>query len=272
MKYNQASYKQSHNSYDRDEDSHETLLFHPDNPGNAGCRGLEYDIWRHSDSSNGRSLGYFTVAHSTSSGPPYANYLGYLLSWHLADVRHDVVFVTVDIKSSGGSKETFPDEIDNYMREWFNAGIMYTPGQLSPNSDDFVAYVKANGWPELDALRGKFVFCLSGNEDWKSYYARTNPRQRLCFADQDFSDDKKVTVPTSGQRIIFSSNLFNSNFDTWKQSIASLRAANLIARGYVLNGEDIWNHARDAKLNAFATDKITGHSWAQVGSTPFVQL
>jgi len=57
MKYNQASYKQSHNSYDRDEDSHETLLFHPDNPGNAGCRGLEYDIWRHSDSSNGRSLG-----------------------------------------------------------------------------------------------------------------------------------------------------------------------------------------------------------------------
>ena len=272
MKYNQASYKQSHNSYDRDEDSHETLLFHPDNPGNAGCRGLEYDIWRHSDSSNGRSLGYFTVAHSTSSGPPYANYLGYLLSWHLADVRHDVVFVTVDIKSSGGSKETFPDEIDNYMREWFNAGIMYTPGQLSPNSDDFVAYVKANGWPELDALRGKFVFCLSGNEDWKSYYARTNPRQRLCFADQDFSDDKKVTVPTSGQRIIFSSNLFNSNFDTWKQSIASLRAANLIARGYVLNGEDIWNHARDAKLNAFATDKITGHSWAHVGSTPFVQL
>lgn len=53
------------------------------------------------------------------------------MSWHLADVRHDVVFVTVDIKSSGGSKETFPDEIDNYMREWFNAGIMYTPGQLT---------------------------------------------------------------------------------------------------------------------------------------------
>lgn len=25
-------------------------------------------------------------------------------------------------------------------------------------------------------------------------------------------------------------------------------------------------------LNAFATDKITGHSWAHVGSTPFVQL
>jgi hypothetical protein len=64
MKYNQASYKQSHNSYDRDEDSHQSLLFHPNDPGNAGCRGLEYDIWRHSDSSNGRSLGYCTVAHT----------------------------------------------------------------------------------------------------------------------------------------------------------------------------------------------------------------
>lgn len=56
MKYNQASYKHSHNSCDRDEDSHETLAFHPNDPGKAGCRGLEYDIWRHSDGSNGRAL------------------------------------------------------------------------------------------------------------------------------------------------------------------------------------------------------------------------
>src|SRR5436189_1483511 len=272
MKYNQASYKQSHNSYDRDEDSHQSLLFHPNDPGNAGCRGLEYDIWRHSDSSNGRSLGYFTVAHSTSSGPPFANYLGYLLSWHLADVNHDVVFVTVDIKSSGGSKESFPDEIDNYMREWFNAGLMYTPGMLSPDNSDFVAYVKANGWPEVDTLRGKFIFCLSGNSDWKTYYAQTNPLARLCFADKDFDDGKSVTVPTTGQQIIFSSNLYSDNFETWKKSITNLRAANLIARGYVLTSDGIWDKAKQAKLNAFATDKITGHSWAHVGSTPFVQL
>jgi hypothetical protein len=70
----------------------------------------------------------------------------------------------------------------------------------------------------------------------------------------------------------YSSNLFNDNFDTWKKSITSLRVANLNTRGYVLNGEDLWNHAKEAKLNAFATDKITGHSWAHVGTTPFVQL
>ena len=272
MKYNQASYKQSHNSYDRDEDSHESLAFHADDPGQAGCRGLEYDIWRHSDDSRGRSLGYFTVAHDTSSGPPFANYLGYLLSWHLADVDHDVVFVTVDIKSTGGSKESFPEEIDNCMREWFNAGLMYTPGLLSPSNSNFVSYVKANGWPEVETLRGKFVFCLSGNDEWKSYYAQDDPLHRLCFADQGFDDSKNVSVPTSGQRIIFSSNLFSDNFDTWKTSITSLRGANLITRGYVLNGEGLWDKAKQAKLNIFSTDKITGQSWAHVGSTPFVQL
>jgi len=272
MKYNEASYKQSHNSYDRDEDSHQSLKFHPNNPAKAGCRGLEYDIWRHSDDSKGKSLGYFTVAHLTPSGPPFASYLGYLLSWHLADVNHDVVYVTVDIKSSEGSKEKFPDEIDNYMRAWFNADLMYTPEHLSPKSDDFVAYVKEHGWPEVDALRGRFIFCLSGNSDWKSYYAKTSPRTRLCFADQDFDDSKKVTVPKSGQRIFFSSNLFNKNYAKWKESIGDLRAANLISRGYVLNGESIWKHAKDAKLNILATDKITGHSWAHVGSTPFVTL
>ena len=136
MKYHEVSFKQSHNSYDRDEDSHVTLTFHSDDLGNAGCRGLEYDIWRHSDATGGKSVGYFTVAHTGGGGPPFASYLGYLLSWHRANPRHDVIFVTVDIKSSGGSKEVFPDEIDTYMREWFNEKLVFTPRHLSPLSDD----------------------------------------------------------------------------------------------------------------------------------------
>ena len=49
MKYNQVSYKQSHNSENRNEDVDEK--FSPGTrttPGWGGCRGLEYDIWRHS--------------------------------------------------------------------------------------------------------------------------------------------------------------------------------------------------------------------------------
>ena len=101
-------------------------------------------------------------------------------------------------------------------------------------------------------MRGRFIFCLSGNNDWKSYYAKTNARRRLCFADADFDDSKRATVPTRGQRIIYSSNLYTSNAGTWQESIGSLRAANLIVRGYVLNGEGLWGKAKAGKLTLFA--------------------
>ena len=68
MKYHEVSFKQSHNSYERKEDPHVTLTFHSQDPGNAGCRGLEYDIWRHSDATGGKSVGYFTVAHTIPGG------------------------------------------------------------------------------------------------------------------------------------------------------------------------------------------------------------
>jgi hypothetical protein len=272
MKYNAASYKASHNSYDRKESSHQSLAWHPHDKGRDGCRGLEYDIWRHTDDSDGRSLKFFTVAHLTSGGPPFGDYLGQLLSWHLAQPDHDVVSVLVDIKSSGGSEKTFPQEIDNYLRAWFSADLIYTPGMLSPNSDNFVAYVKANGWPDVEALRGKFVFVLSGNEKWKAYYAHHEPRARLCFADRDWDDGKPASIPTSGERVIYSSNLHSGNFKKWKPSVGSLRAANLIARGYVINSDSLWQKCKEAKLNVIATDKIEGHAWAHVGNAPFVSL
>ena len=49
LKYHQASFKGSHNSYDRNEPIHEQLLYHPGDVSRCGCRALEFDIWRHSD-------------------------------------------------------------------------------------------------------------------------------------------------------------------------------------------------------------------------------
>jgi hypothetical protein len=274
MKYNQVSYKQSHNSENRNEDVDESLAWHANDPGRGGCRGLEYDFWRHSDGTMGRSREYFTVSHlsNAKSAPPLANYLESLLSWNKKFENHDVIFVTLDIKSSGGARDPFPEEIDNYLTQWFERGLIFRPADLSPRSDDFVAYVKVNGWPAVTDMRNKFLFCLSGNKEWKSYYAAKDPRSRLCFSDIDFDDGKSVTVPLSGQRVIYSSNLHSSKFERWKASIAALRSANLMARGYVLNSEAIWNKARQAKLNIFSTDKITGHAWAHVGDAPFVGL
>ena len=152
-----------------------------------GCRGLELDITRHSDSSAGTNLSYFQISHQKGgSGPPLGAYLGYLLSFHANHSKHDPVFVTLDVKSESGSRFKFPKEIDSYLREWFDASLIWTPGDMrarSRSSADLCATVARTGWPRVGELRGKFLFCVSGNEKWKSNYADDNPKQRLCFAD-----------------------------------------------------------------------------------------
>lgn len=272
MKYNHASFKQSHNSYDRNESIATSLEFNAEDPGDAGCCGLEYDIHRHSDDSGGASRGYFTVNHATSGGPPLANYLDELMAWHKTNPTHDVIFITLDIKSEQGSMATFPDEIDTYLKTWFKASLCYSPGELSPDSDDFVGHVRQHGWPDMSVMKGKFIFCLSGNTDWKSNYASTKPRERLCFSDIDCSDSEPVNLPQSGQQIIYSAHLYSSEASQWQENIGRLRSANLLSRGYVLNNENIWGKAKTGKLNLFATDEITGHAWAHVGDTAYVIL
>ncbi len=100
LKYNEVTFKASHNSYDRDETTHEQLDFHHEDPSRCGCRGLEFDIWRHSDEKEK----FFTVSHTQilTEGPPLAWYLGLLLSWHLNNPGHDVILITLDIKSHMG--------------------------------------------------------------------------------------------------------------------------------------------------------------------------
>ncbi len=269
--YDQLAFKASHNSYDRDEDFHQQLKWNPSQPYDGGCRGLEVDIVRHSNSTKGTSLGYFQVSHDQGgNGPPLANYLGYLLSWHLADPGHDPVFVDLDIRSKEGDVSVFPDEIDNYLREWFSGPLIFTPGNLLTDPDlDLVGNLEKNGWPALETLRGLFLFCLSGTNSWKEFYANDDLSHRLCFSDVDVDDTKTTSPVTSGNRAVANLHLYSDDYDKWKKLVPSLRAQRLLVRGYVLNSEGIWDKAQGAGVNVLATDKVSGHDWAKVGNEPF---
>jgi hypothetical protein len=271
LRYSEVSFKASHNSEERSEDAHATLAWDPNEKYQGGCRGLEYDMTRHSDNSGGGSIGFFQVTHSGSDGPPLANYLGLLLSWHSQNTAHDVVSVHLDIKSTEGDYTGFPDEIDTYLGKWFNKSLIFTPQQLTGGAD-LVTYVRQNQWPTLKTLEGKFLFVLTGNEVWKKFYASDNKARRLCFADVDVSDDdKNAGPPQTGDRAIFNFNLYTDHESTWKVVVPRYRAAHCLVRGYVLNGEDLWNTAKTTGVNMLATDKIRGHSWAYVGDAPFVK-
>jgi len=277
LRWHQVRFKASHNSYERDEDLHQQLLWDVGAPWQGGCRALELDIWRHSDASGGTSLGYFTVAHSSPGDVPLANYLGHLLSFHANWLNHDPVLVTLDIKCSHGSAAVFPAEIDRYLGEWFDRSLVYKPADLRARAPlpSLADVVGRAGWPRVKELCGRFIFCLSGTEDWKRTYAIGTAASSLCFADFDVDDDREVdqfgnALPAN--RVFANLHLYSANYATWSVSVPHLRRSGYIVRGYVLNSAAIWSKAMTAGVNVIATDEVRGGVWASVGSEPFVAI
>jgi hypothetical protein len=271
MKYHEISFKASHNSYDRNEPIHEQLIYFANNPSRCGCRGLEFDIWRHSSAKEK----FFTVSHSSPNGGlPFAYYLGLLLSYHYNQPRHNIILVTIDIKSSHGSVQSFPREIDRYITEYFNTDLLFTPGHLfrSPRlslCENVIHY----GWPEVNSMSGKFIFCLSGTTAWKNYYASASIKSRLCFSDKDVDDDDdNIVVPPRGNFVFFNMHIWSAHYSTWKNTLPLFFAQKLITRVYEADGESLWNKALNVGASLLATNKVSGKSWAKVSSTsPFAQ-
>jgi len=270
MKYHEISFKASHNSYDRDEAIHEQLVYFANDPSRCGCRGLEFDIWRHSSATER----FFTVSHSSPNGGyPFAYYLGLLLSHHFNHPSHDVILVTIDIKSSSGSIQSLPQEIDGYITEYFNKDLLFTPGMLFRNPElSLCENVIRFGWPEIKLMKGKFVFCLSGTTAWKNKYANSDIKSRLCFSDKNVDDDdSNITIPSGGKFVFFNMHIWSDDYSTWKNTLPRFFARNLVTRVYVADGESLWNKALHASASILATNKVSGKVWAKVGNSAFTQ-
>ena len=272
LPYNRASWKGSHNSYQRDEDLLTQLRWVPGDPAHGGCRAVELDITDHSDNSGGRNASYLQVTHDQGGhGPFLSTYLDALMAFHNQTPAHDPIFVTLDIKSAEGRYDTLPVLLETYLATWFRRELIFAPGSMVRNpARTLLDNVQRSGWPTIGSLAGKFVFCLSGTETWKANYAGDHPAQRLCFADFDVADDGPATIPPDGHRVVANLNLFSAHAAHWLATVPVLRRDACLVRGYVLNGENLFAEAKSAGVNVLSTDEITGTRWAHVGSDPFV--
>jgi hypothetical protein len=269
LRYNEVSMKAAHNSYQRDEVLVDQLAWSPAQPYQAGCRALELDI---SQSGSGN---LWSVGHKDGYERDYrqlSQFLNELSVWSRNNRMHDVITVHLDLKHV---EVNFVQQLDDYIRDNLHVGIIttvYRPGELMGHEPALAMGAEKNGWPTLDQLRGKFIFCLSGNGQAKDRYARTDPKNRLCFADKDISDTDR-NDPQSDVCVFFNYNLFSDNINKWGpvfSRVAGSRKA--ILRGYVLNGEGLWKAALDYGCHLLATDKIRNYHWAAVGLSPFVRL
>ena len=264
LPYNEVSFKASHNSYDRDEPLVQQLQWNPGQPWQCGCRGLELDI---SQSSSGNQ---WSVSHSagySSSDPQLSWYLQQLRDWAAADTSHDVVTLYLDLKAV---QPNFADGLDQYVSQYL-ASPVYRPADLMGSQASVPDGARVNGWPTLAALAGKFILVLSGLADAKAAYAADDPRARLCFADKSCGASE---VPQSDTRVFFNYHLYTIDTSRWS-AVFRGQASNpaSICRGWVLNGESLWNNALNAGCNVLATDKVSNHPWAMVNpAAPFVML
>lgn len=273
LSYDQIIFKASHNSYDRDESLSEQLTFNNNTPSDGGCMAIELDIWRHSSAyipDESISDNYFTVAHTTPGNKKLSGYLNQILIWHNNNHNHNPVLIYLDIKSSKNGYNNFHNEIDTYLKCYFSENIIFKPGKLftDPNKS-LCENVVNNGWPEINSpdMRNKFIFCLSGNKDWKTEYANTDLKERYCFSDQSKSDnDPNVKPPTNGNFVFFNFHIYNKHKDVWMKTIPPFTDKRLITRTYLSNSETNWNNCIKANVSAIATDKINNHKWAKVSN------
>jgi hypothetical protein len=200
----------------------------------------------------------------------FAEYLNLLRSWSDKNRGHDVITVTLDLKSKPRDLRTFPWTLDEYIGKWLGDGKLFTPKMLQRDGKDLVAGAMEYGWPPLRELRSKFIFCLSGHERTKATYAGAG-KDRLCFADSKLKIGSRNPSTRSGDRVFFNLNV--GAFGGWERQANWLaRQRGFVSRGYVINSRALWRKARKSGINILATDKVRNHIWAMVGAEPFVRI
>ena len=280
LRYDEAAFKASHNSYERDERP-VTTQFQRDHrePHQAGCRGIELDIHQSRDFPTLWSVNH-TGGFVGAVDRQFAMFLELLDRESTARPGHDVMTMTVDLKSVASGPSRFGDDLDSYVAAHFGTEKLFTPKDLKEKFADQRSAGAPEAWPLLRELKGRFVFCLSGKQSWKDHYRKRGGG--LCFTDQkaDHPDD----VGSLGKGPAF----YNLNWEKWSRGIHSPNArlrkkyvqalkklatdSKVVSRAYGLNDKRSWREARSLGVNILSTDKVRKHDWAKVGKRPFARV
>jgi len=163
---------------------------------------------------------------------------------------HPVVTIHFDVKNAPGDEAGFTHAFDRMLEGTVGAKRIYAPGEIIGDEADLVRAVRAGRWARLEALRGRFVLCLSGRVGRKLSYARREPRARLCFA--DYAGSKGA--PRKGHRVF--ANLF-VDAARYRENLERVtRTTGFIARGYNIVSRSTWDASVDGGANILSGDVL----------------
>jgi hypothetical protein len=282
--YNKSQQKGSHNTEQRNETLTEALLFDKSKPYEAGVRNLEFDLVLSNEYLGPDDDWASTLQHGGAYDWKKATLRDALLilhNWHLADPSHDVVTVSLDLKNAPGDDIIYTRKVEQTFVETLGRENLYTPGMLQGNADKLLTGARAQGWPTIDKLKGKFILVFTGADSNKKddpvtrrrEYLSKDTKQRLAFVDIDqrtAGNDPNKPPYTNDNRVFI--NIQFGRTGWCDLALAAQKAGGFVTRTYTLNNESDWNTALRAAVNILATDKVRGHSWAKVGNAPIVPV
>lgn len=260
IRYNQVRQKASHNSYQRDEGLYDQFLY-------WRLRSMEVDI--HNGKTGRQSLtGNWYVYHtdvvdSGTTVDKLSDVMTVLQGLQLAVPDHEVATVVIDLKDDFDSTHTIED-LDNMILSSLGAERVFTPGDLSPGSNDLQSAV-SGGWPRLEDLRGKFIFILTGggvgsSTDKLNVYVDNGntANQRAAFIAPEISGSSDVTAK---DYVIF----FNLEMSQASSLGPTVFSSGFVSRVFSADSQDDWNKAVSGKIHLIATDRVNSNedSWAR---------
>ena len=186
--------------------------------------------------------------------------LNVLKKWSDANPKHTPVVILINAKDQkiDGTRNPLPfttealDSIDLEIRSVFSKAQLMTPDDVRGDFETLEKAVLTKGWPELELVKGKFLFVLDEKEEKINSYLKNyaNLEGSVMFV------NSKEGRPEAAFRII---NNPISDFDYIKE---------LVAKGYMVRtrADAATKEARTNSYNRFEKAKASG---AQVISTDY---
>ncbi|GAA3638218.1 phosphatidylinositol-specific phospholipase C1-like protein [Flavivirga jejuensis] len=183
-----------------------------------------------------------------------------LKNWSSNNPSHTPIFILINAKDQKvtGTKEPLAftkealDSIDVEIKSVFSNDKLITPDLVRGDFETLETAILTKGWPELEALKGRFIFVLDEKEDKINRYLENHPslKNRVLFV------NSKEGNPEAAFRIV---NNPITDFDYIKE---------LVKKGYLVRtrADAGTKEARENNYNRFEKAKASG---AQVISTDY---
>ena len=136
-----------------------------------GIRGFEIDL--HQNVFKRFSVFHLAVIDGRTHCFRFSSCLKQLSEWSSDNPDHLPILVTIEIKEGAGGKREVTDfkHMETPIRDIIGDRLV-TPDDVQGDFSSLKEAVAEDGWPALDALRGKFLFFMIGQDAPRMRYTR----------------------------------------------------------------------------------------------------